>query len=136
MFVSTFLVIAISFCLYSSLKTQDIPWTSTHPHAVDSLRDSTRARLNQKSGASKTKLAGKEKQPASNGERVILTGPKGGRYYINEVGKKVYVKDSTKSTVAETDTSGRTIYTGPRGGKYYFNEKGEKVYLKRKIQTP
>lgn len=40
----------------------------------------------------------------------ILTGPKGGQYYINEKGKKVYIKKSPKSTgLASTNSSNKKI---------------------------
>ena len=70
--------------------------------------------------------------------RTIYTGPRGGRYYINSKGNKVYIKNDkqSKSEVDETstysDSKGRTIYTGPRGGQYYYNSKGKKTYVRKK----
>tara|TARA_R110002111_G_scaffold262735_1_gene340534 strand:- start:1221 stop:1901 length:681 start_codon:yes stop_codon:yes gene_type:complete len=81
-----------------------------------------------------------------NSGRTIYTGSRGGKYYINSSGKKVYVKSekSTSNSLYSSPTysspsysvpstsSSRTIQTGPRGGKYYINSNGNKTYVKKK----
>tara|TARA_E500000318_G_C3516622_1_gene194611 strand:+ start:254 stop:934 length:681 start_codon:yes stop_codon:yes gene_type:complete len=80
-----------------------------------------------------------------NSGRTIYTGSRGGKYYINSSGKKVYVKSkkNTSNSLYSSPTyssptysipsssSSRTIQTGPRGGKYYINSNGNKTYIKK-----
>ena len=80
-------------------------------------------------------------EPYCNSDgKIIYTGPKGGKYYINKNGKKTYVKtkidDKSQDTIYKSYTpsynsGGKTIYTGPRGGKYYINSNGNKTYIKK-----
>ncbi|MGS2761256.1 HNH endonuclease signature motif containing protein [Sinomicrobium sp. M5D2P9] len=73
--------------------------------------------------------------------RTLYRGSRGGMYYINKNGNKVYVKSgkessgsygTTSTSSGSRSASGRTIHTGPRGGKYYINSKGNKTYVKKK----
>ncbi len=68
--------------------------------------------------------------------RVIHTGPRGGRY-VMENGRKIYkFKVATRSAtppIMNLNTKGRVIHTGPRGGRYVM-EKGRKIY-KFKVAT-
>ncbi|MFS4454512.1 HNH endonuclease signature motif containing protein [Maribacter sp. 2304DJ31-5] len=82
----------------------------------------------------------------NNSGRTIYTGSRGGKYYYNSSGKKVYVKSkkstsnsyyssptySSPSYSIPSSSSSRTIQTGPRGGKYYINSNGNKTYVKKK----
>ncbi|MDX8554654.1 HNH endonuclease [Tenacibaculum sp. 1B UA] len=82
----------------------------------------------------------------NNSGRIIYTGSRGGKYYYNSSGKKVYVKSkkstsnsyyssptySSPSYSIPSSSSSRTIQTGPRGGKYYINSNGNKTYVKKK----
>ena len=77
--------------------------------------------------------------PSSTNNRIIHTGPRGGKYYINESGKKVYIKDQDTSPAPSTEIFPATnttisnpniIHTGPRGGKYYINSNGNKTYVR------
>lgn len=83
-------------------------------------------------------------------DRIIYKGSRGGEYYLNSSGKKVYVKSKSSSTntyssptyssptysspsySTPSSSSTRTIQTGPRGGKYYINSNGNKTYVKKK----
>ena len=88
-------------------------------------------------------------------DKTIYTGSRGGQYYINSNGNKVYVKSTatenvshsnistsslklksynttTKTIPSQSYQSGKTIYTGPRGGQYYINSNGNKTYVKGK----
>ncbi|MEB3346882.1 HNH endonuclease [Aquimarina gracilis] len=81
-----------------------------------------------------------------NNGRTIYTGNRGGKYYINSNGKKVYVKPKKSSSnnyystptysspiySIQSNSSSRSIQTGPRGGKYYVNSNGNKTYVKKK----
>lgn len=81
-----------------------------------------------------------------NNGRTIYTGSRGGKYYINSSGKKVYVKSekntsngsyssptySSPTYSIPSSSSSKTIQTGPRGGKYYINSYGNKTYVKKK----
>jgi colicin import membrane protein len=68
----------------------------------------------------------------SEGGRTVYEGPKGGFYYLNEKGDKVYVKDFDGAKIVGKTASGKTIYEGPRGGHFYYNDHGNKVYVKKK----
>lgn len=79
--------------------------------------------------------------PSSSQNRTIHTGPRGGKYYINENGNKVYIKDQDRSSKPSpeifpapntTISNPNVIHTGPRGGKYYINSNGKKTYIKDK----
>ena len=80
----------------------------------------------------------------SNG-KTIYKGSRGGEYYINSSGNKIYVKSENSSTSTSTTNSystpsyyspststTRTIQTGPKGGTYYINSNGNKTYVKTK----
>jgi hypothetical protein len=90
----------------------------------------------------------KETNVASS-QRQYFTGPKGGTYYVNDKGKKVYGKppaDASASLpsvtkarviapasvpVQSTSNQSREILTGSRGGQYYMNSRGNKTYIKK-----
>ena len=81
--------------------------------------------------------------------KTILTGSRGGKYYINSNGNKTYVKSNStgnykpaststsyKSSYTKPSYNGygnstRTVYTGSRGGQYYINNNGNKTYIKK-----
>lgn len=87
----------------------------------------TRKRSLAKSNKAKSTYA----VPKSAISRTIHTGPRGGKYYINSNGNKIYVK--SKSTYsAPRSRSSRTIHTESRGGRYYINSNGNKTYVKKK----
>ena len=75
----------------------------------------------------------------------VKTGPKGGKFYINVKGKKVYCarkttlnankspqRLSSSGMTGATGCQGPNVKTGPKGGRFYINSKGKKVYCKRK----
>lgn len=80
--------------------------------------------------------------PTLNGSsRPIYTGSRGGRYRINNRGKRVYLKSkkraqrnyySSSSTYRSSVNSFRSIQTGPRGGRFYINSKGNKTYVRKR----
>jgi hypothetical protein len=61
--------------------------------------------------------------------RAVYAGSRGGHYYMNEGGTKVYVKEFEGAKIVGTTTGGQSIYEGPRGGHYYYNLNGNKVYV-------
>lgn len=77
-------------------------------------------------------------------DRTYYTGSRGGTYYINSSGNKVYSKPKSSSTstysipsspsssyYSAPSSPSRTIQTGSRGGKYYINSNGNKTYVKK-----
>lgn len=88
--------------------------------------EQTKKKDADKSGTVDKVVAG---QKGPNGEKVY-EGPKGGQYYMNKNGNKVYLKDEDKSVAGKKGPNGETVYEGPKGGQYYLNKNGEKVYLK------
>lgn len=80
-------------------------------------------------------------------DRVYMTGPRGGCYYINSGGNKTYVDRSLCSEAADitpkvrplassgsssssrSSGGGRVYIRGPRGGCYYINGNGNKTYV-------
>ena len=76
--------------------------------------------------------------------KTILTGSRGGKYYINSNGNKTYIKSNSSKTksynysyqkhsysTTPSYNSNKIIHTGSRGGKYYINSKGNKTYIKK-----
>lgn len=70
-----------------------------------------------------------------NGKNVYK-GPKGGKYFYDKKGKKVYVSKNKMSLIQIVDQylglfNGKKVFEGPNGGKYYFNAQKKKTYLKK-----
>ena len=68
--------------------------------------------------------------------RVIYHGPRGGKFVISSIGKRVpYVHESLKSKVnnkkmvftGQVDRKGRKIYKGKSGGKFVITETGKRA---------
>ena len=68
--------------------------------------------------------------------RVIWHGPRGGRFVISTIGKRVpYVNEALKSKVnnhkmvftGEVDRKGRKIYNGKSGGKFIITDTGRRA---------
>ncbi|MBE7698659.1 HNH endonuclease signature motif containing protein [Tenacibaculum finnmarkense] len=103
--------------------------------------NSTYNSLNSNSKSSNSTYSGTD-----NSQKTIYTGSRGGKYYYNSSGKKVYVKSKKKTTNSyysspnyssptysvPNNSSSKTIHTGSRGGKYYINSNGNKTYVKKK----
>ena len=49
----------------------------------------------------------------------LIKGKRGGTYYLNKYGRKVYVYNG-KDAVFRKDDKGRNLYKGSRGGTYYL----------------
>jgi len=64
----------------------------TSPNTTNRDNYSTQGNLNPHTGVEGTKAPDYSSQAYNYGNgRIIYTGPKGGQYYINDSGKKVYV---------------------------------------------
>ena len=81
-----------------------------------------------------------EKPAAADGDEVVgkteegkqvYEGSRGGHYYLNEKGDKVYVNEFVGAKIVGKTPGGKTIFEGPRGGHFYYNDKGDKVYVKK-----
>ena len=68
--------------------------------------------------------------------RVIYHGPRGGKFVISTIGKRVpYVNESLKSKVnnhkmeftGQVDRKGRKIYKGKSGGKFIITDSGRRA---------
>lgn len=91
------------------------------------------------------KSARSPKAPRGAPTSPVMTGPRGGQYFVTAAGRKVYVKEGGSpvptSPVSAKSVGGRKIRTGPRGGRYVMSPVGTKVYLKspssagKKLQT-
>jgi cytoskeletal protein RodZ len=59
----------------------------------------------------------------------VYAGPRGGHYYLNDNGDKVYVEEWEGAKIIGTTEDGKKIYEGPNGGQYYYSATGNKTYL-------
>ncbi|KUO66735.1 MAG: hypothetical protein APF83_11260 [Lutibacter sp. BRH_c52] len=112
---------------------------STYSYPKSYTKTSTYNNLNNNPNSTSTSTYSRTD---SNG-KTIYKGSRGGEYYINGSGNKVYVnsESSTKTSTQSSSTtnyntpsssSNRTIQTGSRGGQYYINSNGNKSYVKKK----
>jgi hypothetical protein len=109
---------ALSINMLAQDKTKKEKKTTTEQSQVKS---------NDKPAQADKVVAGKK---GPNGE-AVYQGTKGGQYYMNKNGNKVYLKDTDKVVEGKKGPDGETVYVGPKGGQYYLNKSGEKIYLSK-----
>jgi hypothetical protein len=70
----------------------------------------------------------------TNDGKTVYEGARIGHYYVDDQGKKTYVKEFSGAQVFGRTPDGHIIYQDAYGSYFYYNNSGAKVYVKKPRQ--
>lgn len=133
----------------SGSNRNESPRSYERPPASENSSNSREVGLVSPAPSPRSRRSRNSNSSGSGNDRVYITGPRGGCYYINSNGNKTYVDhsmcgetDDAPATIRPLSSSGssgssrssgggggRVYIRGPRGGCYYINGNGNKTYV-------